>query len=521
MKKYMIVVIMALSVNELYGMDVDEFWKGMDVPEFWQKSGIIDSVAVTATSLGLTLNPRESIFTWNVWFSDERQRRNLIPGEKLVFLPDRAAVFNAPNHLRIDFAPVMFRNQRKGLRIVTFGVAGDFASAMFVAFGNTPAIMGEGDVETVMDNGKWVRSEVSRSLEIAKLGAGAQNFITGAKRMMQSPEVMARILENEPSAQLWNTLLERGLIKQNAEDIVEEEQAPYTLVLARAVIDWSRRIDGREFLEASGRFASVSTTSTNLSMRLKSGGGMVIRKHNPLAWDYAPYVARSAREFIESDEPLVLTLDQTTVLTDGRHASMIFEPVSFKNQHKGFRILNVFDARSFGESVTTNTAYIALADTPVQVGEEDVDGDIRIPKRGNGLKFLEGYQVFNPIKVTPVHLSLRLHPYDVVEQGGTRYEWTAREMMNSEDLVLTPNQETKILKWKDKFTFTPIAFKSQTKGFKITVVSDHSDLGYEVTTTIAYLALNDTSVLVGEEDVEMIMENGEWKKYKNPNLTLQ
>jgi len=87
---------------------------------------------------------------------------------------------------------------------------------------------------------------------------------------------------------------------------------------------------------------------------------------------------------------------------------------------------------------------------------------------------------------------------------------------HGEELALTPDYETCLSDGRHALTvFTPVLFKSLQKGFKIS----HELMGAfssQVPSVISYIALSDTPIQVGEDDVKMIMENGEWKKYEKP-----
>ena len=141
----------------------------------------------------------------------------------------------------------------------------------------------------------------------------------------------------------------------------------------------SQGMDGLEYLKNNRSFESITVTSTNLVLRFVSdpphfsviqGGGV-----------------RPARTYVENDEYLILPQDQETIFTDMHHSGTVFTPVSYKNQHKGFRIRR--QSRPPIISVETpirNTfAYFALSDTPMEVGKDDVeriwkDGDWRMPE---------------------------------------------------------------------------------------------------------------------------------------------
>jgi len=74
---------------------------------------------------------------------------------------------------------------------------------------------------------------------------------------------------------------------------------------------------------------------------------------------------------MEYGETLNLTPDQKILFTDGRHGFLYFEPVRYKNNLKGFQINNVIINPNRG--FITNTMYIVLGDTPIQINEDDVE----------------------------------------------------------------------------------------------------------------------------------------------------
>jgi len=117
--------------------------------------------------------------------------------------------------------------------------------------------------------------------------------------------------------------------------------------------------DGIPFLE--GRFPVFSVTPTNLTVTFQPNHARLIIKH----------MRGVPGRLSEYGEELVLTLNQETILTDGRHGTQILTPVSFKNQQKGFRITNTFFFP--GRGTTTNIAYVALSTTLTRMREEDVE----------------------------------------------------------------------------------------------------------------------------------------------------
>ena len=211
MKKCIIGVIVALSIHGLYGMDIVEFWENVR---------IVDSATVSSRDITLNLSSRWSLSSWGGWVPGEQRHFDVVSGGKVVLAPDQATVLGT-RHAQITFTPVSFKTRHKGFRMerLLFGAGtliGRPADIAYIAFSDSPLTVGENDVVMVMENGEWVKAENSRSLEIAKLGWNAEDLINEAETIMQSPEMMASVLAHPKSAQLWKTLIERGLIGQNA-----------------------------------------------------------------------------------------------------------------------------------------------------------------------------------------------------------------------------------------------------------------------------------------------------------------
>ena len=127
-------------------------------------------------------------------------------------------------------------------------------------------------------------------------------------------------------------------------------------------------MDGIEFLEKDPWIESVSVSPTNLIVNFQLGPTLSVLSVAP---NGMPGDWRDAKDYIANNEALVLTPDRTTWL--GGHAYRImFTPVSFKSQHKGFRVT----WRPEGDaaySASPKIAYVALSDTPMEQGEGDVE----------------------------------------------------------------------------------------------------------------------------------------------------
>ena len=133
-----------------------------------------------------------------------------------------------------------------------------------------------------------------------------------------------------------------------------------------------------------GDIDTAFATRTNLVIKFNRAGRLVstLDTDTPLTEDgreiMYPYAIGRSR-ILESGEDLVLTPDKKTILIEGRHGVIIFTPVLFKNQQKGFRIFGVLAGAGFGTGDTNDIAYVTLSDTFVQVGKEDVQELIIIP----------------------------------------------------------------------------------------------------------------------------------------------
>jgi len=108
---------------------------------------------------------------------------------------------------------------------------------------------------------------------------------------------------------------------------------------------------------------------------------------------------------------------------------------------------------------------------------------------------------------TNLAVKLQLGAFDIGQ--GNLWRSASEFMANDEELILTPDQETRFSTRHSDVRWTPVSFKSQQKGFRI-IATSHWWPNPPVTDAIVYLALSDTLVEMGEDDVEMVMENGEW-----------
>ena len=131
--------------------------------------------------------------------------------------------------------------------------------------------------------------------------------------------------------------------------------------------------DDLAWLEELPCIHSVKRTPTHLVFKFTSEGSLTV-----ITPKEKPY--RSTAEYAEKGEDLILDPVYQTYLSDMYHASISFTPVLFKNQMKGFRIVDEFEGRAFGMGVKTNhLVHIALGKKKVKVGEEDVQEEIKTP----------------------------------------------------------------------------------------------------------------------------------------------
>jgi len=125
--------------------------------------------------------------------------------------------------------------------------------------------------------------------------------------------------------------------------------------------------EGTEFIENHDWIAVASVTPTNLVLGIKATRFYVARLYE------TPQFFKEAAEYIKNNENLDLPPDQETVIADGKHLSVYFVPVVFKDQDKGFRIIDQSQWLSSGRGITNTVMYVALGDNLMDRKEEDVE----------------------------------------------------------------------------------------------------------------------------------------------------
>ena len=119
------------------------------------------------------------------------------------------------------------------------------------------------------------------------------------------------------------------------------------LLLANSIVG----MDGIEYLKDHPWFENVSITPTHLTVRTSPTSRWL---------------------GVEPNVEIILTPDKEIAFSQWDMSTTI-SPVSFKDQQKGFRILQRSNDRRSRDWVTFNTAYLALSERPVKVGEDDVE----------------------------------------------------------------------------------------------------------------------------------------------------
>jgi len=126
---------------------------------------------------------------------------------------------------------------------------------------------------------------------------------------------------------------------------------------------------------------SVTVTSSGLNIRFKNPWFLVFLDWDKKEWDKNMY--RSSADYIKNNEALILTPDNKTVCLGQQHTQVHFTPVSYRNGLAGFRITDMFTGAPYGLR-TNNVLYVALSDSPIEVGEEDVE---MVKDKGEWIKF--------------------------------------------------------------------------------------------------------------------------------------
>jgi hypothetical protein len=128
-----------------------------------------------------------------------------------------------------------------------------------------------------------------------------------------------------------------------------------------------------------------------------------------------------------------------------------------------------------------------------------------------GIKWFQSNNWWDIISFTSTNVTYRFKGKQFVSQKGV-----IRLSEHNEEFSLTHDQETMFTDGRHiEIYFTPITLKNKQNGFRNTVLNNLGAYEYKgITTNYTYVALGDKPIEMREEDVEMILEKGEWIKYK-------
>ena len=329
---------------------------------------------------------------------------------------------------------------------------------------------------------------------------------------------------NESGMEYWN-------------GVVEEVHAS---VRSGAGVEEALRACGRSFANTTEGLEWLKRHSACVSAVSVTAGGLTVRYDAPEGDSGLPAelvvetfgtdaslrlrgrLAGGVQRGLAPGEELALPLDKKTVLDRPGCAYAVFTPVTFKGGGKGFRISAVKDfyLRHSGFEKVTHTLCVALSDTPVEVGEKDIDRDILITAEGSdGVALLRRTGWFDAVGVTSGSLSLGFSPRfaNVAVRLGGAERLSAEYIAGNEPLTLLPRQEAAFTEERDyagSLTLSPVSFKNPHKGlggaadceplegFKVTLSVGNAPGGDELMTDTRYIVLSDTPMLMGEAELD-------------------
>jgi len=163
--------------------------------------------------------------------------------------------------------------------------------------------------------------------------------------------------------------------------------------------------------------------------------------------------------------------------------------------------------RLWRTALTNDATMVELRGVLKEHGRESI---WEIQSRMNGLDLLLMCGNIDSVSGSPKNLVITFRGEMFVTRNGVMRRAT-EYIENNEALILTPDQEASLSDGFHAYTrLTPVSFKNKEKGFR--VVDGFSFSGDE-RCDVGYIALRDTLTPVSEDDVDMVMENGEWKKF--------
>ena len=134
-----------------------------------------------------------------------------------------------------------------------------------------------------------------------------------------------------------------------------------------------------------------------------------------------------------------------------------------------------------------------------------------IASRMNGFELLLMCPAVESVSATSENLTITFRGANSFVTHNGVWRRVAEYVENNEALVLTPGQEASLTRgFHGHVHLTPVSFKNKRQGFK---VLDSDFDGNDERRCVAYIALSDKPTEVSEDDVDMVMEKGEWKKF--------
>jgi hypothetical protein len=138
----------------------------------------------------------------------------------------------------------------------------------------------------------------------------------------------------------------------------------------------------------------------------------------------------------------------------------------------------------------------------------------------DGLEWLKKHRILDSFEVTSTGLVLKFHSFvdDKWRIGLVEGSFEEGQFKPYKEMILTSNQEARLVKDGGHvcIIIKSVSFKSQHKGFRINPMIigasvDHT-LKQDTPSETTYIVLSDTPMTMGEDDVEMVMDYGEWVK---------
>jgi len=164
--------------------------------------------------------------------------------------------------------------------------------------------------------------------------------------------------------------------------------------------------------------------------------------------------------------------------------------------------------RLWRTALTNDAAMVELREVLKEYGRESI---WEIKSRMNGLELLLMWGNIDSVSGSPKNLTITFRGEMFVTHNGVTRRAT-EYIENNEALILTPGQEASFSDGFHAYAhLIPVSFKNKRKGFK--VIDGFSFSGDE-RRDVGYVALGDTLTPVSEEEMDMVMENGEWKKFE-------